>query len=103
MCVLLRYETWFLVDPGCVSIQFRKDVRIPKKIFEILNKKKTQKIDYLAMPETYGNIHICKKASKAVNKLTPINRWGGGGKQATLGLWETNGPKFPPGSASDYK
>ena len=44
-----------------------------------------------------------KKASKAVNKLTPINRWGGGGKQATLCLWETNGPKFPPGSASDYK
>ena len=46
------------------------------------------------MPETYGNIHICKKASKAVNKLTPINRWGGG-KQATLGLWKTNSPKFP--------
>ena len=75
----------------------------PEENFEILNKKKTPKIDYLAMPETYGNIHICKKASKAVNKLTPINRWGGGGKQATLGLWETNGPKFPPGSASDYK
>ena len=56
----------------------------PEENFEILNKKKTPKVDYLAMPETYGNIHICKKASKAVNKLTPINRWGGG---ANRPLW----------------
>ena len=36
-----------------------------------------------------------KKTSKTVKKLIPINRWGGGGEQATLGLWGTNGPKFP--------
>ena len=36
-----------------------------------------------------------KKTSKAVKRLTPINRWGGGVKQATLGLWGTNGPEFP--------
>ena len=48
------------------------------------------------MPETYGNIHICKKASKAVKKThTDQPLGGGGGKQATLGLWRTNGPKFP--------
>ena len=39
------------------------------------------------MTVTYGN--------KSYKKLTPINRWGGGGKQATLGLWGTHGPKFP--------
>ena len=33
----------------------------PEENFEILNLEKTSKIDYLAMPETYGNIHICKK------------------------------------------
>ena len=30
-CAFLMYETWFLVDPGCVSIQFRKDFGISKK------------------------------------------------------------------------
>ena len=33
----------------------------PEEKFEILNLKKTPKIDYLAMPETYGNIHVRKK------------------------------------------
>ena len=104
MCVLLRYETWSLVDPGWRQYPISERCWDPEENFEILNKKKTPKIDYLAMPETYGNIHICKKASKAV-KQTHTNQplGGGGGKQATLGLWETNGPKFPPGSASDYK
>ena len=28
MCVLL-YESWFEIDPGCVSIQFLEDFGIP--------------------------------------------------------------------------
>ena len=48
------------------------------------------------MPETYGNIHICKKkTSKAVKNSHRSTIGGGGGKQTTLGLWGTNGPKFP--------
>ena len=40
-----------------LSIQFRKKNWDPEENFEILNKKKKrQKIGYLAMPETYGNI-----------------------------------------------
>ena len=46
------------------------------------------------MPETYGNIHICKKY-KAVKNAYTDQPLGGGGKQATLGLWGNNGPKFP--------
>ena len=33
-CAFSMYETWFLVDPGCVSIHFRKDFGIPKKILK---------------------------------------------------------------------
>ena len=44
--------------------------------------------------EIFISVPKKNKTSKAVKKLTPINRWGD--KQATFGLWGTNGPKFPP-------
>ena len=95
-CAFLMYETWFLVEPGCVSIQFRKYFWDLEENFEILILKKTPKIYYLAIPETYGNIHICKKTktSKAV-KNSHRSTVGGGGQTGHFGSLGTNGPKFP--------
>ena len=54
------FNVWNLVFSRSWMRQYPISERFgdPEENFEILNLKKRKKIDYLAMPKTYGNIHI---------------------------------------------
>ena len=99
------YGIWLYIDSGCVSIQFRENIGIPKEFFFNFEPKKN------AQNSLSGNAcdlwqHSSVKSHPKCKKFTPIDRFFGRGGGANRPLWVLGGPNpkcplDPPVGAPD--